>query len=262
MISLSALYRYPIKSTHGESLQSAHIDQMGIPFDRLWMVAEENGRMITGRTDPALVLIQTQVTDHSLTLSAPDMPQLTIQHNQFLQTAPTSVWDDDFNAWQGSTEADTWFSDYLWRPVKLMYIGNQSNRRVRAHQNLPLSFADGYPLLMINRASLNELSTRIGREMTEARFRPNLIIDGEHPFIEDGWKRLRIGSVEFTVDSPCSRCVFTTIDPVNAQMEEDQEPLRTLSTFRSFDDGVMFGMNLIAEKSGEIQVGMSVEIIE
>lgn len=261
MISLDALYRYPIKSTQGEVMATANIDQMGMPDDRLWMVTEENGRMITGRTDPALVLVRVQLTDNALTLNAPDMPSLTIERSRFEQAAAVSVWDDDFQAWQGCAEADAWFSDYLWRPVKLMYVGKRSNRRVENHPDLPLSFADGYPLLLINRASLDDLSARVGREMVVAQFRPNLVVNGALPFAEDGWQRLRIGPVTFRVAKPCARCVFTTIDPVSAQVADDQEPLRTLSTFRTFDDGVMFGVNLIAENAGEISAGMPVEML-
>lgn len=261
MFSLNSIYRYPIKSTQGEALQNAYVDQMGMPCDRLWMVAEENGRMITGRTDPALVLVNVQLSDDLLTLNAPDMPTLTIERSRFEQPAATSVWQDDFQAWQGCAEADAWFSDYLWRPVKLMYVGGRSNRRVENHPDLPLSFADGYPLLLINHASLDDLSARVGREMVVGRFRPNLVVSGAQPFAEDGWQRLRIGPVTFRNAKPCARCVFIMVDPVNAQKAEDQEPLRTLSTFRKFDDGVMFGINLIAENAGEISTGMPIEIL-
>ena len=261
MTSLSSIYRYSIKSTQGESLSTALVDQMGIPSDRLWMVAEENGRMITGRTDPALVLVKVTLTDNTLTLNAPDMPSLTIARSHFEQSAAASVWDDDFQAWQGCTEADAWFSDYLWRPVKLMHVGKHSNRRVENHPDLPLSFADGYPLLLINQASLDDLSARIGREIAVAQFRPNLVVDCAGAFAEDSWQQLRIGPVTFRIAKPCARCVFTTIDPVSAQAAADQEPLRTLSTFRTVDDGVMFGVNLIAESAGEISVGMPVTLI-
>ncbi|WP_121335008.1 MOSC domain-containing protein, partial [Pseudomonas aeruginosa] len=79
---------------------------------------------------------------------------------------------------------------------------------------------------------------------------------------EDGWKRIRIGSVEFVVAKPCSRCILTTLDPATGERNEDREPLTTLKTYREKDGAVLFGQNLIALGQGGLEVGMPVEILD
>ncbi|MBN7827863.1 MOSC domain-containing protein, partial [Bowmanella dokdonensis] len=74
---------------------------------------------------------------------------------------------------------------------------------------------------------------------------------------------IRIGEVEFKLDSPCSRCVFTTRDPRTGEFLGDQEPLKTLGTFRKDRSGkINFGMNLIPVNEGRLEVGMSVEVLQ
>ncbi len=43
---------------------------------------------------------------------------------------------------------------------------------------------------------------------------------------------------------------------------DKNEPLLTLSSFRKFDSGVHFGVNMIAENYGKISVGDTVNVIE
>jgi hypothetical protein len=126
-----------------------------------------------------------------------------------------------------------------------------------------VSFADGYPLLLISEASLADLNTRLPRAVEMRRFRPNLVVDGEMPYAEDGWRRLRVGKVEFEGVKNCSRCIFTTIDPDSGEKHPDREPLRTLSTYRRRPQGgVFFGQNLIPRSRGVIRVGDPVTVIE
>ncbi|MEB0303523.1 MOSC domain-containing protein, partial [Mucilaginibacter sp. 5C4] len=60
-----------------------------------------------------------------------------------------------------------------------------------------VGFADGFPLLLIGQASLDDLSAKVGRPLEMLRFRPNLVVEGSEAFAEDGWKRIRIGDIEF-----------------------------------------------------------------
>lgn len=266
MITLQSIHRYPIKSTRGETLGSAEVTHSGIALNRRWMIAETTAefanRMVTGRNDPRVVRIDARVADGQLNLSAPDMSPLSVELAGFAQSAPASVWRDEFVAWTGSAAADAWLSEYVGRKVRLMDVGEHSARRVRNRPDVPLSFADGFPLLLVNTRSVDALSGWVGREMTFTRFRPNLLITGAEAFAEDGWRRLRIGDVEFTMAKLCSRCVFTTVDPETGEKSADQQPLRALTKHRRIDDGVMFGVNLVAENTGHIAVGATVEILE
>jgi len=50
MLRLSALYRYPLKSGKGETLQQVSLDKLGLDGDRRWMLVDEaSGRFLTQR---------------------------------------------------------------------------------------------------------------------------------------------------------------------------------------------------------------------
>jgi len=93
------------------------------------------------------------------------------------------------------------------------------------------------------------------------RFRPNLVVAGSEPHAEDGWKRIRVGEVEFDVVKPCVRCVFTTVDFERGERDPSGEPLRTLIGYRRGEKGVTFGQNLIPRGRGVVRVGDSVSVI-
>jgi len=265
-IVLSALHRYPVKSMRGQSLTDSAVGPRGLPFDRDWMLATPDGQFVTGRRYPALVRVDAIPAEAAetpgLTLSAPGRSSLFVPDTAFTETIEATVWGDSFPARQGAMEADAWISAYLGTPLKLLWTGLPTARRVKADPAVPLSFADGFPLLLIGQASLDDLAARVGRPLSMQRFRPNLVVSGSAPFAEDGWRRLRIGAVTFRIAKPCERCVFTTVDPETGRQAEDQEPLRTLAGYRKTPAGVIFGQNVIPEGCGELAVGMQVEVVE
>ena len=93
------------------------------------------------------------------------------------------------------------------------------------------------------------------------QFRPNLVVAGAAAHAEDGWKRIRIGTVEFDVAKACVRCIFTTVDPARGERDPDGEPLRTLISYRRSADGVTFGQTLIPRSYGQVKVGDRVEVL-
>lgn len=111
-----------------------------------------------------------------------------------------------------------------------------------------VAFADGHPFLLTNEASLRKLNESLDKPVDMSRFRPNLVISSSEPFIEDSWKKVKIGENLFCVVKPCSRCVVTTIDQKSGQKLDD-EPLRTLSKVRMFSfkgkNKILFGQDLI-----------------
>ncbi|MET0717639.1 MAG: MOSC domain-containing protein, partial [Pseudoxanthomonas sp.] len=93
------------------------------------------------------------------------------------------------------------------------------------------------------------------------QFRPNLVVEGAAAHAEDGWKRVRIGEVEFDVAKACTRCVFTTVDPARGERDPDGEPLRTLIGYRRTPAGVTFGQNLIPRSPGSVGIGDEVKVL-
>jgi hypothetical protein len=90
------------------------------------------------------------------------------------------------------------------------------------------------------------------------RFRPNLVFSGAKAYEEDSWKTLKVGEVDFQIVKPCARCVMTTIDQENAT--KSKEPLKTLASFRTVNNKVLFGQNMVALSHGILKVGDQVSI--
>ncbi|HHY0429197.1 TPA: MOSC domain-containing protein, partial [Vibrio parahaemolyticus] len=186
-----------------------------------------------------------------------------IRYQDFkMQETPATVWKDTFTAYTTTDDADDWFSQVLGQRVELLFSGEQSNR-VRESLGQNVSFADGYPVLVISQASLEELNKRSSEQHSMDQFRTNLVVSDTKPFEEDSWKRIRIGEVEFESLKPCERCILTTINTQRGTFRESKEPLKTLQQFRANErGGVFFGQNLVARNEGIIRQGDKVEVLE
>lgn len=125
-----------------------------------------------------------------------------------------------------------------------------------------VSFADGFPLLLTTTPSLAALNARLEQPMEMARFRPNLVVSGIiEAFAEDGWKALRIGALTLRVVKPCTRCVITTQDPRTGE-GQGREPLAALRKMgRLWDRMPVFGMNVIPDGPGVVELGQAVELL-
>lgn len=269
-IAVSDLYIYPIKSTRGISLPHSNIDALGLAFDRRFVISDNAGQFITARTEPTLCLVTTTLTEHGLTLSAPGMEALTLAYKNFYhQYKEVYVWGDVIAAQLCSTKANVWFSGYLNRPCQLLYFGETSSRIKNDNKDnvREVAFADGYPLLLISQASLNDLNQRLinqnKQSVSMAQFRPNIVIEHCLPFAEDGWQYITIGEMEFKVSKPCERCILTTVNPIKGNKDVEQQPLSTLKKYRQTPSGeVLFGQNLIPLSSGSIAKGDKLSIIK
>lgn len=268
MLSLSELYRYPLKSGRGEALQRSAVDGLGLHGDRRWMVVEaENGRFITQRLLPQMSQLSALYDTHGgLILSAPGRAQLSVALPDPEQNLRgVTVWRDNLRVPDAGDEAAAWLSDLLGRACRLVQVPSARARQVDTAYAQPgdrVAFADGFPLLLIGQASLDDLAARVGRTLAMLRFRPNLVVAGSEAYAEDGWRRIRIGELEFEVAKGCSRCILTTVDPQTGERSADREPLATLKTYREREGQVYFGQNLLPRGVGELQVGMSVEVLE
>jgi len=265
---LSELYRYPVKSGQAQCLQASAVDHLGLRGDRRWMVVEEgNGRFLTQRAWPQLSQLKARDDEAgALLLEAPGQAALRVAlpgADEGLRGV--TLWRDTFRVPDAGDEAAAWLSQMLGKPVRLVYCPEQRARYLPSGYGLisdRAAFPDGFPLLLIGQGSLDELNRRIGRPMEMLRFRPNLVVQGAAPFAEDGWKRIRIGTLQFRVLKPSVRCIFTTLDPATGQRSPDREPLTTLRTFREKEGDILFGQNLAVEGAGRVEVGMEVEVLE
>lgn len=268
MLRLSALYRYPIKSTAADVLTRAQVRPQGLHGDRRWMLVDPaSGRFLTQRTLPQMGLIRALLQDDgALRLQAPGMGELAVAVPEGdAALRQVTVWRDSLNVPDAGDEAAAWLARVIGQDCRLVQVPEARARQVDPTYARPgdrVGFADGFPLLLIGQASLDDLAARVGRPLSMLRFRPNLVVEGAAPYAEDGWKRIRIGGVEFELAKPCSRCILTTVDPETGERSSDREPLATLKTFRERDGEVYFGQNLLARGEGELCLGDGVEVLE
>lgn len=268
MLRLSALYRYPLKSGKGEALQQIGLDKLGLDGDRRWMLVDEaSGRFLTQRAVAQMSQLSALWNaEGGLTLQAPGHPAIDIAlPGNDAELRGVTIWRDTLRVPDAGDAAAAWVSQFIGKPTRLVQIPLERARTTEAgfgKDDDQVAFADGFPLLLIGQASLEDLSQRVGRPLEMLRFRPNLVIEGSEAFAEDRWKRIRIGEVEFRVVKSCSRCILTTIDPQTGERSADREPLATLQKYRAEADGAMFGQNLVNDGSGRLEVGMPVTVLE
>lgn len=261
-LTVSELAIYPVKSMRQVPLQAATIDMGGLKHDRRWMVVDADNRMITQRQQSRLCLVQPGLHINGISLSAPGMDGLMLDIPDGKDARTVSVWNDRCNAYDAGDSAAAWLSGFLGLECRLVYFPDEEIRTVDqdyAGQGDRTAFSDGFPLLLISQASLDDLNDRMDEAVPMSRFRPNLVVSGCEPFAEDSWKQLKVGGLMLRVVKPCSRCIIPSIDIDTA--ERGQEPTRTLIAYRKRDRKIFFGQNVIIDGEGEITKGMAVEVL-
>jgi hypothetical protein len=265
---LSQINTYPIKSTHPITANNSYLLPTGLPFDRHWMLVDEDNTMLTARKHPKLLHITTQIAGSNLLVQLPQqdflIPLKPLPQNEIL----VHHWGDTpLAAWPQNQALDDALSQYLGLSCSLVYsasLGTSSDGESALPQ--AASFADAQPVLLTTTASLAALNERLDEAVDGTiamqRFRSNLVVSNLTADVEDGWQRIRIGACELLVSYPCTRCILTIIDPVTLQAHAHREPLRTLAKYRRLEEGgVGFGINLQVVKGGPIAINDRVEIL-
>ncbi len=227
------------------------------------MLVDENGRFLTQREIPAMALIGARMENGHLQLYSKTNPvnSMSIPLEPNLDWMPrirTEIWSDRCGAYQYPNDVNHWFSSVLNRNARLVYMSEQSKRAADgryAPKGQYVSFADGYPYLLIGQASLDALNTRLDQAVPMNRFRPNLVFTGGTAFQEDQMTDFTIGDVAFRGVKPCARCILPNTNQDTAQRAA--EPLKTMSAFRTVNHKVLFGQNvvLLGQNGSRIQVG-------
>ncbi|MCS6873123.1 MAG: MOSC domain-containing protein [Pyrinomonadaceae bacterium] len=264
---LSQINVYPIKSLQGISLTQAEFDSRGLKFDRRWMLVDKNFRFLTQREYPKMAAIKTDILDDGLRVSFSGDELLISFFPRQLRKASVKIWQDKVEALVYEEQINRWFSDVIGVDCFLVRIfgSRKVDQKYAVSDSDEVAFADGYPFLLTNQASLRLLNKYASTPVDMSRFRANLVVEASVAFVEDRWKKIKIGDNIFRVVKPCSRCVITTIDQINGEKLND-EPLKTLSKIRRFrqegENKILFGQNLISEqKSGSLKVGCQVEVL-
>ncbi|MCB2377699.1 MOSC domain-containing protein [Hymenobacter sp. BT635] len=255
---LSDLYIYPVKSLGGIRVTEAVVEPRGLRHDRRWLIVDERNQFMTQRQTAEMALLNVLPAYNGFLLVHTARPELLPLYIPFEATPErtlfVTIWDDMVFAWRGTPEADSWLSEALGRVCKLVYMSDMVMRGTDGGEVAGyVSFADAYPYLLIGQSSLADLNSRLAQPVPMDRFRPSLVFTGGQAYEEDTWRDFVIGDVTFQGVRPCGRCVVTTIDQKTAQ--KSAEPLRTMATYRTQNNKVMFGQNVTSPARGTLRVG-------
>lgn len=260
---LSSLHIYPLKSAQGISVSSSYAYPSGLSFDRRLMLVDSQGDALTSREYPRLLGFSVIPSVEGFILIAPNGAELSLNIQGFPdQYQPVQLWGKEVSAQYCGQQAEIWLYEQLGRPCRLVYFGDQSSRFTSRKPEMPVAFADGYPFLLCGTASLEWLNQQSSITTEMQQFRANLVIETKQPFIEDQWRKIRIGKAEFELLKPCARCVMTRWTDKGERQLPEEQPLATLRRFRQDTQGeLLFGQNMVALNSGLLETGMKVEIL-
>lgn len=270
---VSRLFVYPIKSCAGIEIKESLLIETGLEFDRAWMVVDERGDFLSQRELPRMALIRPQLKQYEMVVRAPGMLALHIALDTVEQPCRVTVWDDACPAFDMGDIAAQWFTDFLMQdrpagmpPMKLRLVRFDPEHKRRSSikwtrgQTALNQFSDGYPLLVVSEASLDELNARLGQKglvgVGIERFRPNVVLAGLQAHDEDRAQTLHLSSTPtpfvLSLVKPCARCPIPDIDPETAL--SDPRVSRVLQSYRQdarVNQAITFGMNAIVQRPDE-----------
>lgn len=279
MPTLSAITLYPIKSCAGLSLEEATLTPLGVMtgqiYDREWMVVDHNGMCLTQREHPRMALIKPTLKGTTLEVQAPGMLRLEIPLGlpdpQTAPTLTTKLWDDTVLAYDCDALTAEWFTRAIGVPCRLARFHANAERPVSTKWTNGVQaatmFSDGYPVLVVGSASLDDLNQKLlaaGRQAIPMnRFRPNLVIDGIEAFEEDYAESFQIGAVVLKPVKPCPRCPMPAINQATGTYGPD--PMDIMQSYRAkpeVEGALCFGMNsiLTAGEDQRVRVGQEIEV--
>lgn len=264
-MKIQSLYYYPVKSLKGIDATSIKVTTRGLFNDRRFMLIDKNHQFITARTHPLLARINVEIAKNQLNFRFHGSKNVFTQTTgSLMENVKVKIWDDQSPAHVlAESEFTHELSDRLKEPVQMVYMAETDHRPVSPKYGKPsdlVSFADGYPILITTTGSLNHLNAQLDIPIPMIRFRPNVVIENNQAWVEDQWKKIKVGDVILRVVKPCARCVVTTLNPETGLW--GKEPLKTLSRIHRSGNKVLFGMNAIADGLGTISVNQAVEVIE
>lgn len=247
---LASIWRHPIKAHGAEPLDAVTLEAgRTMPWDRVWAIAHTAAKVgpetldwapcanfSRGAKSPRLMAIRAEVDESRgrVRLTHPDVEPIDVDPDD-PEEARTLV------AWAAALASPD-------RPAPSFVV--------RARQGMTDS---DYPTIsLLNRASLAALGERMGKRLTEPRFRGNLWIEGLHAFGEFDLigRDLRIGEARFRVSERITRCKATTADPETGLPDAD-----TLGALRAGWGHQDFGVYLTVANGGRIAVGDAVTVM-
>jgi uncharacterized protein len=281
LVTIERLMIYPVKSCRGISVNESIVLDEGLEHDRHWMVVDAHGTFLTQRECPEMArIVPTLIKGVSgrieLSLRLANHQGQLDDDSAELRIAPASetglrdvvVWKFAGQAIDCGHQVAKFLSDFLGRPARLVRFSDSETRVCNKAWTLELSgrtqFSDGYPILILGQASVDDLAVRMNlSNLVIERFRPNIVISGlaayEEDFVHtlkllpaqnpnakslDGVAELASEVIALRLVKPCPRCPVPKVDPWTGQVAQF-DPAAELASYRYHElaEGAVLGMN-------------------
>uniref|UniRef100_T1HNR8 Molybdenum cofactor sulfurase n=1 Tax=Rhodnius prolixus TaxID=13249 RepID=T1HNR8_RHOPR len=273
---ISHIFLYPVKSCGRLSVSKWQLTQTGLKYDRNWMIVNSFGVALTQKREPKMCKIRPKIDfqTNRLYLSFEGYSDIYVDlensydgYKSSVSLCQSKVCGDRIHGLDCGEDVALWISTVLHRPgLRLLRQFNEESR-LNKNSSGSLSLANQAQYLLINEESVFWLANKLKdpecpKESMLDRFRCNFAISGiKTPFVERSWENVRIGTVNFTVDGPCSRCQMICINQDTG--DYNKEPLTVLSA--NFKGKLKFGIylstsSLEEEEEATLSVGDTFQV--
>ena len=268
---INQLFIYPVKSCAGISVSKIKLDERGPVFDRWWMLVDaKTGVFLSQREIPQMALISTRITDGCVWVEQSLNHSLVASHRLPIngRLVDVDVWSDHVDGYDCGDEISEWFSALLNHECRLIYQGDCERLadETYADKNTLVSFADGFPLLVVAQSSIDEMNAACEGVISSINFRPNIVVVNTPAFAEIDWKELCVENsesgegIKMRVVKRCQRCVIPMLNPATAK--RDANILPVLLKYCRENKEIYFGQNLTFKYAEglTLRVGQGVDI--
>ncbi|MDG2304616.1 MAG: MOSC domain-containing protein [Candidatus Binatia bacterium] len=237
---IRSIWRFPIKSFQGESVNSALLQPQGIFADRpLALLDKGTGKILSGKNHG----LGEQILTFEARYEADPVPGKPLP-DVVAQVAGKECRTSDARAFASAcsealgTEVELVTAggapavyDTYWPEVEGLVLSDQTIEFPLAQAEAG-SFADLEPLHLLTTASMKHLAGLAANSAIDtARFRPSIVLDtgDEDGFLENDWSGCiaSLGSARVEFGAVAPRCIMTTRP--QAGFPRDLEVLRTLA---------------------------------
>lgn len=215
---------FPVKSCAPVKRHSFDCQLLGVEYEGLFdrgFILSRNGKQVTARVYPKMVLIQPKVVANQLILSAPDKSDFVLNLDKLREKSinnKVECWYSKVNGIDAGDEVANWLSEYIvGKPgeFRLLYYPysyptkgvSKLDRIYKAYKSDDAgTYHDKTSYMLINQGSIDELNSHLDHVVKPLQFRPNLVVKGPEAYDEDKWKWVKVGeNVIMRVLKPCTR---------------------------------------------------------
>ena len=265
-VTVSGLFVYPLKSARGIPSARVRVRATGFEWDRQWMLINAQGVFLSQRTHPQLARVVPRLDAGELLLEMPGLPPLRLAAVCTGERLAVRVHRDACVGLDEGNAAAEWASRVAGEPARMVRVPATAERVANptfaGPTPAPMGFADGFPVLVCNQASLADLNERLPESIPMERFRPNVVLEGLPAWAEDRIDALTIDGVTLRLVKPCARCTIPSIDQRTGQPSTDPAPVLRQFRFDKTLRGITFGENavILNGKDREIERGAACQV--